>query len=101
MIKCYEQERTGTHHIPRARPAYVSQEKNALVPDKAVGIIKRTLASCESVKRSGSGSFCHERRSVTVVLSHTFEKIHHLQRYNTNLICPVPDEIVYNLLASA
>lgn len=57
MIKCYEQERTGTHHIPRTRPAYVSQEKIALVPDKAVGIIKHALASCESVKRSGFGSF--------------------------------------------
>lgn len=53
---------------------------------------------CETVRVR---FFCHERRSVTVVLSHTFGRIHHLQRYKTNLICPVPDEIVYNLLASA
>lgn len=55
-MSIHEQKRARSHHLPRLDPP-VSQDRIALILDKSVEVIKRTLAAGEPVKWSGFGSF--------------------------------------------
>lgn len=67
----------------------MSQDRIALILDKAVEIIKRTLASGMVWIRD----FYGQGYSATPVLLRPFRKVYHFKRFKTNRLRAAPDEI--------